>query len=351
MQQVASMKRRPTIRDIAQAVGVHPSTAARVLKGDQRISAETALKVRAAAEKIGYKPDPMMSAFAAYRQSIKPAGFHGVLAWITNFPTAAGWHNEAADIYFIGARERAAELGYTVEEFWLRDSGMTARQASQILLARGIRGLLVPPQPKGRGHLSMDWEQFSTVAFGYSMIRPRMHLVSPSQFRNVVTLVRHLRGLGYRRLGFMSLIHMDERSDHQWSAGFQSELRALPESREIPILVPPLPSEPEFMTWYRRWQPQAIVTTETLVPLWLRSAGLRIPEDVAVAFLGCQKPDERAGIDERAVPIGRAAVDLLVGMIQRGERGIPKDPLRVLVEGTWREGQTVPAQSAPKLKA
>ena len=316
------MKARSTIRDVALEAGVHLSTACRVLKGDPRISAKTSIKVRAAAKKVGYKPDPMMSAFAAYRQSVKPARFHGVLAWITNFPTADGWHNNAADIYFVAARERASELGYTLEEFWLRESGMTGRQASQILMARGIQGLLVTPQPRGRGHLSLAWENLSTVVFGYSMVRPNMHIAAPSQFHNAVTAVRHLRGLGY----------------------VQSELRSLPESLEIPVFIPPLPHEPEFMAWYRRWTPQVIVTTEDLAPQWMKAAGYRIPEDVGFAFLIMQKPGENSGVDERPVAVARAAVDMLVGMIQRGERGVPKDPLRVLVEGTWVDGKTTAPQ-------
>lgn len=41
--------------------------------------------------------------------------------------------------------------------------------------------------------------------------------------------------------------------------------------------------------------------------------------------------------------MGAAAIDHLIHMIQRNERGKPDLPLRILVEGVWREGASAPA--------
>ena len=55
-----------------------------------------------------------------------------------------------------------------------------------------------------------------------------------------------------------------------------------------------------------------------------------------------------AGIYQNSPTIGRVAVDFLVGMVQRNERGIPSLPHTILVDGTWVDGDTVrkPAVSA-----
>ena len=52
---------RPTIRDVARHAGVHPGTASRALNPELpgRIAAATAERVRAAAEALGYQPDPV----------------------------------------------------------------------------------------------------------------------------------------------------------------------------------------------------------------------------------------------------------------------------------------------------
>lgn len=338
------MSSRITVRDVAVAAKVHFTTAARALKNDARISPKTCAKVKEAARKLGYMPDPMMSAFAAYRQKHQIPKFRGTLAWVTNFPQRDGWHNLASDRYYAGAAQQAAELGYQLEEFWLHEPKMTAKRASQILFSRGIRGLLIAPQAHNRGHLSLRWEDFSVVSFGYSMVRPKVHLVAPAHFRAVVTCFRQLRAMGHRKIGFYCEHSKDERNDRLWTSAFHSERELLPESREIPILTPKVYAAANLLQWYRRYRPTAIITTyQNPGPLqWLRNAKFRIPQDVSLAFLNTELTTINvAGINEQSAQIGIAAVNQLAGMLQRGERGLPDAPLRVLVEGVWADAPTV----------
>lgn len=46
-----------TLRDVAKACGVDVSTVSRALRGDVRVAEETALRVRAAAERLDYRPN------------------------------------------------------------------------------------------------------------------------------------------------------------------------------------------------------------------------------------------------------------------------------------------------------
>ncbi len=48
-----------------------------------------------------------------------------------------------------------------------------------------------------------------------------------------------------------------------------------------------------------------------------------------------------AGIDQQERIIGARAIELLISIFQAGERGVPETPLRLMVEGKWREGPTV----------
>jgi LacI family transcriptional regulator, galactose operon repressor len=68
--------RRPTIRDVAARAGVHPATASRALDPARRgrITAATARRVTAAADALGYSPDPTARSLRTRR-----SGFVGVV--------------------------------------------------------------------------------------------------------------------------------------------------------------------------------------------------------------------------------------------------------------------------------
>jgi LacI family transcriptional regulator len=66
------MAGRPTIRDVAELAGVHPGTASRALdpRREGRISAPTAERVRSAARRLGYVPDPVARTLRARRSAV-----------------------------------------------------------------------------------------------------------------------------------------------------------------------------------------------------------------------------------------------------------------------------------------
>ena len=66
--------------------------------------------------------------------------------------------------------------------------------------------------------------------------------------------------------------------------------------------------------------------------------------------MNSSKEHQFAGIDQNDELIGRTAVDFVVGMIHRNERGIPQAPLRILVEGKWVDGKTIFPQNLGKVK-
>jgi hypothetical protein len=74
----------------------------------------------------------------------------------------------------------------------------------------------------------------------------------------------------------------------------------------------------------------------------LRRAGYRVPSDVGVAFHSLDEGRKGfSGMKKNSFQIGVMAVDLLVDMLHRNERGIPAIPYRLMVEGSWCEGKTL----------
>jgi DNA-binding LacI/PurR family transcriptional regulator len=343
------MQARVTLREVAAKAGVHHTTASRALKNDPRICQETMDKVRSVAAAMGYMPDPMLAALNAYRHASRQSTFHGTIGWITNHSTRDGWRRSICyERYYEGAAAELLRHGYRLEEYWLQEDGMTARRSSQILLNRGIRGLLICPLPISRGHLSLKWEQFAAVSFGYSLLRPKLHLFSAAHYRSMITCLRKLRKMGYQRIGMVSAEDMDERMDRLWTAAYRTELPLLPESQDIPISLLKGRSgisdkgfKQQFLKWYRTHKPEAIITPTSPVMEWLLEEGYRIPDEVSVVNASLQLESPLSGLLEASCETGAAAASFLVSMLQRGEYGLPAIPQRVLLEGRWWPGDTL----------
>jgi LacI family transcriptional regulator len=96
--------------------------------------------------------------------------------------------------------------------------------------------------------------------------------------------------------------------------------------------------------WLKKHRPDAILTTEILVPELIRELGLRIPEDVAVAGTSIDVPVD-AGINQNPEDIGRIAVEMLVALIKMNVCGEPASPCRILMESHWHDGKSLPPRS------
>ena len=341
------MNPRVTLREVAAKAGVHHTTASRALKNDPRVQADTLAKIRSIAEEMGYMPDPMLASLNAYRHASRVSPYHGTIAWITNFPRRDGWRESSCyELYFQGAREQLMRHGYQLEEFWLRETDLSARRASQVLLHRGIRGLLICPLSISRGHLSLEWEKFSAVSFGYSLVRPKLHLFSAAHYRAMITAMRKLRAQGYRRIGLVTSHEMNERMDWIWTAAYRADFPKALRGQIPPVCLLKAKArassinldngfKPMFLKWFRTHKPDAIITPTIPVVEWLTEEGYQVPKDVAVVCASLHYEGITSGIVEASREIGCAAANFLVGMLQRGEYGIPTIPQRVLLEGTW----------------
>jgi len=337
------MSRRISQRDLARIAGVSPMTVSLALRGHHSIPAETRERIVALAAEHGYRPDPALAALNAYRVENASHSFQGVLAWLSFFPSRQIDPN--CNGYFQGAQARAERLGYRLEPFWIQEPGLTAERASSILRSRGVRGLIVGPLPTAQGEIELEWQHFSAVALGYSLTRPRLHVVMNHQYRNMKQTVHHLYDLGYRRIGLAMPTDNDIRVDHNYLGAFhiaQLELLA-PEQRCAPLLLPDF-NRGSFFEWFRRERPDAVVVAahcSASVREWMREEGLAVPDDVGLAVPNILFNDPIvSGIDEDHFMIGGISVDTVVGMIHRNETGIPEKPLSILSEGIWFPGRT-----------
>lgn len=349
------MNRLPTIEDVARAAGVHHSTVSRALRRSPSIPSATRERIENVAREIGYRPDPLLSALANRKQIGDAPAYRATLAWLTNFETARGWaarvHIRA---YHEGAKARAEQLGFVLDEIWSRESGQSSAGLSRLLRARGIRGILLPPQPVPHTHIQLDWSGVAAVSFGSTLTRPNLHTVGHDHYRSLSKLVRHLASLGFRAPAFFYEQEIDERVDGTWAAGFRHgmELAGLPAAR---ALHPLRKIDPDaVVARIKKEKPDVLLVNHSLWRLLaprVAAAGLRVPENLSVAVVTVPDADNGlGGITENAPLIGAMAVDTLSGLLQRGDYGLPKRPFRLFTEGEYVPGKTILPPARPGVR-
>ncbi len=341
-------QRRVTQQDIARRAGVHRATVSMAFKGHPNIPPATRERILKIAGELGYVPDPMLSALAAYRNRQRPATYHGTLAWLVNSAYGFDWRDRTLrphfSDYFEGASAQAKRYGFQLEVFDFNAPRLTPARLASILLARGVSGVLLCPQPRPETNLEFPWQNFSAVTFGYSLATPQLHTVSATQYRAMRQTVHELRRLGYRRIGLALDGDHDLRTDHNYLAGYLVEEHLASGGKPVPLLSAPYTDWRAVTQWLRTHRPDAVVTGNYHFLDVLRSLGRRVPGEIGLACPLLPSADtELAGVVENSVEIGSVAVDFLIGMIHRQERGIPTNPQRIHVEGRWLSGKTLRA--------
>ncbi|AHF90871.1 LacI family transcriptional regulator [Opitutaceae bacterium TAV5] len=335
-----SMTHRTTLKQIADAAGVTAATVSMALRNSPRISLAMRERLQTLAAQMNYHPDPLIAALAGRRSGRRRGEEIGTIAWVTAYPERQGWYcTTFSPGAYAGARARAAQQGYRVEHFWLREPGMTARRLSEILHSRGIRGVCVAPLPEGFGHMRLRWEWFSCAAVGYSMVRPSLHRACPHQFQGMLHTLKTLRKRGYRRIGVALEKRVSRIVVHNWLAAILV-FRQMHGAASIRHFTYPTPDRAEMERWIGQNRPDAMVVPDVALLGWARDAGRKIaPEGIGLATL--ERYSGYAGLDQRPEVVGASAIDLVIGQIQRNETGIPADPKVVMVEGVWVDGPSV----------
>lgn len=341
---------RVTQKEIAIKAGVGRTAVSLALKNHPKISGPTKARILKVAETLGYVPDPMLSALAAYRTQKKTRAYQGSLVWLAKATDDFKWREAPHYLgYYEGAKERAAFHGYQLQEFTVEAKGISPTRLASILRARNVNGILLCPQPKPDMDMVFPWEGFAVVTFGYSLRSPLLNTVASAHFLNTRNTMRHLFALGYRRVGLLIDRRLDVRCGSNIRAGFLIEQELNQGLTRIPALLD-YDSAPEHRAAYatllasyvRQHRLDAIITADYTILGVLREAGLRVPEDIGVAGITMSSQESTlAGVVEDCAKIGSIAVDKLVGMVQRGEYGVPPTPIRTHLEGMWREGGTL----------
>lgn len=334
------------MQDVALAAGVSRMTVSLALRNSPRLSEATRTRVQAVAVELGYVPDPVVQQLASHLSQARRKETGLAIAWINAWHTRQGWRQvEPFRAMFAGATQAAEATGFHLEEFWIKEPGITGGKLSRILVQRGIERVIIGPMSHGGGHLTLDWAHFSVIAVGYSMKAPQVHRVANHQLHSIRSAIRHLQRAGHRRIGLCIDKAHDDRVDQSWSIGLAHHHSTLPEDQRVAPLLSRKWHPPALADWARRERPDAILTHYYQLPDILREAGVLDDRAITVAMLDWPGgAPHLPGINQRHFEIGAAAVEQVIGQANRYERGLPAVPKVLMVEGVWTDGSRVVLQ-------
>lgn len=324
-------------------------TVSMALRNHPKISEATRLMIIEKAEELRYRPDPALSALHVYRHSNQADRIHSSIAWLNTWsdPDSLFSYKEFRE-YIRGAKDHAESLGYSLEEFRLKD--MSLQRFDSILKARNIKGVLIAPgSQNGTTFSQIDWSDYAVVKFGKTESHLTADTVCSAQTANTYMAFNKIKKLGYKRIGFIGSIkrRKDYISGYRWGQSTSEEDYRIP-PLGIDRYIDQLDEftddrfKDELNAWLQSYAPDAILTDAAKLPSLLESLGYRIPQDVALATTSIHDTPIDSGINQRPYDIGVAAARMLTYQIIENTVGSPEHPMEMLIRGLWVDGSMMP---------
>jgi len=331
-----------TLRDVASAAGVGLATASRVLNGDPHCSPQTRQRVRAAAKRLGYVPDPGVAALA--RRRVKGGGNRYPLVWLRDGATRLS--GEDLKLFKL-VRAQAGARGYSLTVEHVPDLGGAAA-AGRVLAARGVTGCFVPSLTHSEVVERFAWERFSIVSFLQENYVLPFDTVRPDLFSMMFEAWRRARDSGARRIGVVIPSSTIARENELLLSACAYHQRELPDSPPILILQPDAQGNGDHycvktQEWFACYKPEVVIG-KTEGAYWaMRAAGWRCPGDYRFLTLRrntVERDADCTGFNWQLELLAEALVSRMHTLVGMGVRGRRESPGTWMIAGRWCDGKT-----------
>jgi LacI family transcriptional regulator len=331
---------------VAQAAHVSLAAVSMALNRHPNIPNATRRSIEAVAARLGYERNYRVSEIMSYVRKAREEVHHETLGYVSSHPREAIplWQQP----YFAGALREAERLRCKLDFFWCEQPGMSKRRMSEILVGRGIRGLLIAPLLDGKYELGLTWNRFTAVALGYSLAKPAVHRVLNHHYNTILLAMTKLMERGYRRIA-LALQPVNQLSvNHMWKAAYLQGIEIL-ELQHPPLCFIQEFDPARFHRWFLKNKPDAIVANDASYYEALRGYGFDAPEDFGIVSLTVEEPANKllSRVDQKHAEEGATAIRIIVGELLHNEIGLPLMRQTVMLESVWVEGETVHRQQAP----
>lgn len=317
---------RITIKDIANLVGVNPSTVSRALKNHPDISKAMKTKIQRVAEELGYYPN--FQAINFRNKQSKLVAF--ILPEIGRFfmPDMVG-----------AMEEMARKKGYSFIVFQSNDSLAREEECIRLCQSFGVDGLLISfsKETVTLNHLQAFVKQNIPVVLVDKVIKnERFSRVSINDFTTAFTAVQHLAKRNYKRIAGLfasdQLPFTRQRKKGYLAALQQYGLEQL-EDFCLHFATEQDIKEPLLSLLQHPKRPDAIfsISDEILCVLMqvVYELNLRVPQDIAIisisnGFLPYYCNPKITHIKHSGYQVGKDATNLLFDLMENPKNRIPQ---------------------------
>jgi len=345
-------KERPSCKTIAREAGVSRMTVSMALRDHPRVAPETRQRIKEIAARQGYTPDPNLTELMRYLRKRDISKEEPVIALLN--AQRRPLRELGPEVLRVreGAKQRAQELGFKTEDFWLHEPGMRLQRTVQILEARGIRGLVVLPVDSLADVFELPQDGFVGVATCGVAAKLGFNQVHPHFYQSMHVGVEQIKARGFQRIGFCMTEPEDERSNHLFYCYLSWYQRDIAKRNCIPPLMDREITDQALVDWVEKHQPDVVYSTNPGHLTALQEAGWRVPEDLSFVTLGSAEDaaEQTARVHIGYRKIGATAIDILKTKLANERLGPTDNPAVTLIRGEWVDGPTVPTgQPVPAL--
>jgi LacI family transcriptional regulator len=333
------------LREIAQRVGFSKSTVSLALLNHPSIPSVTRERIKKMARRLHYMPNQKVSMIMSAISRHTTTKINAPIALLSMWPARNIWKDPTHNLrrFYEGCTSRAAEFGYKIEEFWLNSPGMTPTRMQNILSARGIECILVFCYPTAPARVELDLEPFASVALGRAIVSPRIYSVDHDHHQGLLLALDMVAKRGYGRPGLVISHDAHERTMHCWAAAFRFAMSLLDKQDQIPPWIQDDSDLVGLEKWAQRYRPDVLLINDNRTIQLVRSSKSELIRRMKFASLFlCRSSDGIAGIDTLDERQGARAIELLVEQVRNNRRGLPNAPETVLLDGIWRDGDSLP---------
>ncbi len=342
---------RVSYADIAAKANVCKMTVSRVLRGNPRVNPEIASRVIDVAKELGYVPNPQVSQLMTYLRGIRRSSDRGVIGYINchNF-TEEGSYEKYFRRYINGAKSRAADLGYIIEEFNLFDPGFSSERLGQILYSRGIKGVIF--SPISRPDKLPDWSslEFATVSIGAIDKHPEHLTVAHDPFGAIETARNGMLAGGWKRTGLFLIPAYEEFYMRSWQAGFWtfSDFHSMRGAQRWIYILPSYQANQaeegynRILAWIESNSLDSVICNFPYRLLeHLENQNVVVGRDFGICGLDwIEHLGQVAGVDQCYAQQGAIAVEMVAKKIESLESGPSHWASSLSHSGVWKRGRT-----------
>lgn len=320
-----AVKKQPTVRSLAEELGVSAITVSRALRGRDSVRPALAARIRRHAEKRGYRGDPLVAeVMGSLGRARGGARYRETVAFVWTHQLSFPSDEEH------GAREVAESLGYRVETIKPWTQGLDEADVSRILWARGIRGvLLAPNNSRPDPRYELQWDKFSAVLLGSSLVNTGLTRVTRDYYHDAKLALSKLHESGARRVGLALDASIHERTDRCYAAAFMEHGGTKERIHLVDGTANSGNERARFDRWLRRVRPDALLSDFGHESSW-PSPGMPI------AWL-TRKKDTPQGLGVRAdfERVGREGMRALDGLLRASRTGQLAERVTISLPGIW----------------